>query len=118
MGIVKNNDETIWLNVTTAPLPLKSKGVFVTYNDITERKAAEDLLIQKATQLRLLTDALPLLISYVDLNGNHSFYNKAYSDWFGISQDQLIGRSVQGVLGGSVFSESQPFWSVPASHVS
>ncbi|MBM9515225.1 PAS domain S-box protein [Desulfogranum marinum] len=42
MEIAKNNDEKIWLNVTAAPIPLKGHGVVITYNDITERKRAEE----------------------------------------------------------------------------
>ena len=34
-------------------------------------------------QLRLITDALPALISYVDADKRYQFSNKAYEDWFG-----------------------------------
>lgn len=41
MGIVKNENEVTWLNVTAAPIPLKDYGVAITYHDITQRKRAE-----------------------------------------------------------------------------
>ena len=42
MGFIKEGGETIWLNVTAAPVPLEDFGVAIAYNDITERKRAEE----------------------------------------------------------------------------
>jgi PAS domain S-box-containing protein len=42
MGIIKSDDEITWLNVTAAPL--MDDRVVVAYNDITERKRAEEAL--------------------------------------------------------------------------
>jgi len=51
MGIVKGDNETTWLNVAAAPVPLEGYGVVIAYHDITERKLAEkrvqDLLHEK-----------------------------------------------------------------------
>ena len=41
MGVVKSKEETTWLNVTAAPIPLKNYGVAIAYVDITERKKVE-----------------------------------------------------------------------------
>ena len=47
-------------------------------------------------QLRLITDALPALISYVDADKRYQFSNKAYEDWFG---QQAQGKRMEEVLG-------------------
>jgi two-component sensor histidine kinase len=56
MGIIKADNETIWLNVAAAPVPLEGYGVVIAYNDITERKYAEkrvqDLLHEKEIILK------------------------------------------------------------------
>ncbi len=44
MGIVKENQETTWINVHAAPIPLEEYGVIITYHDITARKQAEEEL--------------------------------------------------------------------------
>ena len=36
-----------------------------------------------AAQLRLIADSLPVLISYIDLDGIYRFTNRMYESWFG-----------------------------------
>ncbi|WP_017303589.1 PAS domain S-box protein [Spirulina subsalsa] len=67
--------------------------------EIRDRLLAELALRRSEMQLRLITDALPVLISYVDAEERYRFHNKTYGDWFGLSRDQITGRSAQEVLG-------------------
>jgi PAS domain-containing protein len=46
-----------------------------------------DALRDSEQQLRLITDALPVLVSYVDTGERLRFCNKTYEDWFGRSRD-------------------------------
>ena len=46
MGILKSQDDIVWINATAAPLPIEDQGVVVTYSDISELKQAKDTLIQ------------------------------------------------------------------------
>ncbi len=41
MGIVKDTDDIVWINVSAAPVPLAGYGVVIAYNDISERVRAE-----------------------------------------------------------------------------
>ncbi len=60
------------------------------------RRAAEraDLLAASESQLRLITDALPVLIAYIDTGERYRFTNYAYEEWFGVPRAELWGRSV------------------------
>ena len=49
-------------------------------------------------QLRLITDALPALISYVDADRRYQFSNKAYEEWFG---HEAQGKHLEEVLGAA-----------------
>ncbi|HEX6268892.1 MAG TPA: PAS domain S-box protein [Anaerolineales bacterium] len=51
-------------------------------------------------QLRLITDALPALISYVDTDRRYQFGNKAYEEWFG---DEVQGKRMEEVLGPAAY---------------
>ncbi|QNH60925.1 PAS domain-containing sensor histidine kinase [Hymenobacter sediminicola] len=57
-----------------------------------------------ARQLQLLTDALPVLIGYVDQNRTYQFANRAYENWFKMAPDELVGRAVQDVLGDEAYA--------------
>jgi PAS domain S-box-containing protein len=68
MGIVKDDGATTWLSVTAAPLPLAGYGVVITYNDITDRKQAEEALRASEERFRrAVADApFPMLIHAED----------------------------------------------------
>lgn len=53
MGLVKNANETTWLNVSAAPIPIENEGVVIVFSDISERKLIDD------TQQFLLGCGLP-----------------------------------------------------------
>ncbi|MEY4510675.1 MAG: hypothetical protein RLZZ450_2797 [Pseudomonadota bacterium] len=67
-----------------------------------ESKASE-------TRLRLLTDALPVLVSFVTADERYGFVNKGYQEWFGRDLPELIGHSVREVVGESAYAVLRPF---------
>jgi len=98
MGIVKNNHRTTWLNVTAAPLPLKNKGVIVTYNDITERKQAEDALLESEQKLSSHLQNTPIGAISWDLNYKVIEWNSAAEAIFGYSKTEVMGKHVTELI--------------------
>ncbi|WPL12315.1 Cell-division control histidine kinase PdhS [Thiorhodovibrio litoralis] len=84
------------------------QGMVVTFMDITSRKRTEVALRESEEHLRRITDALPVLISYVDRDGCYRFNNARYRDWFGIDPSAVQGRRVSEVIGETAFAEIQP----------
>ncbi|NRF48046.1 PAS domain-containing protein [Pseudomonas stutzeri] len=76
--------------------PLRFPGAVM---DISRQQASEDALRQSEAELKKITDALPVLIGYVDNNECFRFNNRYYKDWFGHSTEWLRGKSVREVLG-------------------
>ncbi|MCL6750176.1 GAF domain-containing protein, partial [Nostoc sp. CCCryo 231-06] len=66
---------------------------------VAERTAAlqksEAALREREQELRLITDALPALISYVDANQRYRFVNRTYEVWFNLSRDEILDKSVR-----------------------
>lgn len=52
---------------------------------------------QSETQLRLMADALPFLIAYIDAGQRYRFANKEHKKWFDVEPETLIGRHAQTV---------------------
>jgi two-component system cell cycle sensor histidine kinase/response regulator CckA len=70
-----------------------------------ERRAAEHALRARDEQLRLVTDAVPALIAYIDLDDRYTFANRAHEAWFGESCDALCGRPVTELFAPSVCAQ-------------
>jgi PAS domain S-box-containing protein len=56
-------------------------------------------LRESEEQLRLVTDNVPAVIAYVDVNRRYRFVNRRYEEWFGISSEEVYGRHARGILG-------------------
>jgi two-component system, OmpR family, sensor histidine kinase VicK len=65
--------------------------------EITECKQTEDALRRSEEQLRSITDALPVLIAYVDAQQNYQFNNQAYEKWLGKSPESIRGKHLNQV---------------------
>ena len=105
-----------------------------TFQNITERKKAEQLLadynrtlenevaertaaLQKSEaelrdrehKLRLITNALPVCICYLDTNQRYQFVNRTYEDWFKCSQNEIIGKHVRELMGEAAYQIIGPY---------
>lgn len=86
------------------------KDYFVAVFDvITERKQAEQALRYSREQLRLITDAAPVLISYIDRGYRYRLVNRTYERWFGLSREKVVGKHVRDVLGDPVWDKVRDY---------
>ncbi|MEH1934230.1 MAG: AAA family ATPase [Nostoc sp.] len=104
------------------------------FQDITERKQTEHLLANynrtleqqvaqrtaalqqseaelrhREQELRLIANALPVLIGYVDANRCYQFINHTYEVWFNRSRDEILGKPVRQLLGEAVYQRVEPY---------
>ena len=75
--------------------------------EINDRMLAETALRRSEEQLRLITNALPVLIAYVDEHQCYRFNNKAYEDWLGQSPADIYGSKIQTVWGAECYERMQ-----------
>jgi len=99
-----------WVQTICEPIVLDGKVVKLrgTFQDISERKQTDKALQENEEQLRLITDSLPVLISYVDSNFRYRFTNKVYEDWFLRPRDEIHGKHMKEVLGQENFEMIRP----------
>ncbi len=60
------------------------------------------------TQLRLVIDSLPGLISYIDRDFRYRFVNRRYEDWMDASIDETTGKTVAEAFGREAFEQLRP----------
>lgn len=73
-----------------------------------ERERAESGRAASEKRLRLITDNLPVLISYMDRDHCFRFGNATYEKWFGVTPEQLEGMPVSSLLGEGIAAEVYP----------
>ncbi|MEH1850570.1 MAG: ATP-binding protein [Nostoc sp.] len=77
--------------------------------DLSQGKQVEAALRQRENELRLITNAVPVNISYVDSKQHYRFNNKGYEDWFGLPASEISGKHIREVLGESVYQSILPY---------
>ena len=120
--------------VAVQATPLASGGFVTVYTDITDRRRAESVIRQHSDELearvsqrtaelravneelrkteerlRLITDAIPASIAYIDRSMTVSFANRRYAELFGRTSDQVVGRSIKEILGPRLFSRLRAY---------
>jgi len=68
----------------------------------------EEQARKSASQLRLIADSMPVLISYVAPDGVYRFSNKLYENWFGVPAGEMEGRHLRDVLGAEAYEMIRP----------
>ncbi|OYQ62932.1 diguanylate cyclase [Pseudanabaena sp. SR411] len=77
--------------------------------EINDRMQAEAALRRSEEQLRLITNALPVLIAYVDDHQCYRFNNKAYEDWLGQVPADIYGSNIKTVWGNNCYQRMQVY---------
>ena len=77
--------------------------------DVTDVKIAEGALRRSEEQLRVITDAVPSFIAYVDDHECYRFVNAEYEKWFHRPRHEIVGLSIRELLGEEGYPVSEPF---------
>ncbi|MBM4447533.1 MAG: PAS domain S-box protein [Chloroflexi bacterium] len=90
---VKKNGEIIWVLEKVTSTEYKGKRATVgSFMDITERKWAEEALLQSQARYRSIVETGGAGVVTGDLNGSINFANEAFCKMLGYSPDELTGK--------------------------
>jgi PAS domain S-box-containing protein len=65
-------------------------------------------LERKEQMLHSVTDSLPMLVNYIDLQQRYRFANHTYVAWYGMPVEDIIGRRVADFLNPSTWARVEP----------
>lgn len=89
----------------------KSEGHLLRLNEELEERVetrTEELQLRE-TQLRLIANALPVLVGQLDVQERFLFANDAFCKWFGKTQEEVIGKTFRLILGEERYPFNAPF---------
>lgn len=78
-------------------------------SDITQRKLAETKLQDRESELRLIMDATPALIAYLNTEFRHLRVNATYQNWFCMEPETILGLDVREVIGDRTWTIVRPY---------
>ena len=86
-------------------LELISNAIFqqdILKNDQLARQKVEE----QTNEIKRLIDSVPAFISYVTCDLKYKYYNKTYSDIFGIPEVEIATKKIKDILGEQTFQRS------------
>ena len=83
--------------------------VLETIMDVSDRVGAEQSLQRSEEQLELITDALPVLIAYIDETQCYRYNNRTYETWYGKSRSSLQGLPIEKLVGKENYQKMLPY---------
>ncbi|MBD2465518.1 AAA family ATPase [Oscillatoria sp. FACHB-1407] len=134
---IRQNNVTIPVEVWGTPIfdeQGKVTYAIAAFQDITQQKQAEQLLADynrtlehqvsertaelqeseaelraREQELRLITDALPVAIGYIDAEQRHRFVNRTYEIWRSCSRDEILGKSIRELVDDTAYQVLEPY---------
>jgi PAS domain S-box-containing protein len=89
--------------------PMPDGGFVLTFTDISQRKRNEEALRDGERRIRLVTDAMPALIAYVDAEERYQFVNEPYRQWAARTDGDILGRRMHAVLAPEFYDRCRAY---------
>jgi two-component system, cell cycle sensor histidine kinase and response regulator CckA len=102
--------EPDWFQVSIRPLHAMPGLLAWSLEDITARKAINDILSQERQDLADFLDFMPTGIYSVDVDGKFHYANQRFVQWLGMSTDDILNVSLDDVIEGSARPEPDGEW--------
>ncbi|MEO0400128.1 MAG: PAS-domain containing protein [Pseudomonadota bacterium] len=84
-------------------------GAYVTtYTDVSEYKRIEKALSDRERSIRFYMDNVPAMIAFTDVDERIEFANDAYRRTLAPARENVVGETLQSVLGDEAYDERRP----------
>jgi len=80
------------------------QGVFTISQDVTDLRDAQAIIEDNEQRLLRITDSIPSMVGYIDLERRYRFNSRYYETWLGKPLSDISGRLVRDVLGEATYA--------------
>jgi len=94
----RKNGDRVWVQVSAAGVRQEAGAIFVLYQDVTQRRFAEEALRRTEEQYRDLVESASDLVWEVNREGSWTFLNSAVQQVYGFPAADLVGRPFAEVV--------------------
>lgn len=74
-----------------------------------QRLRVEESLRQSEREYRIITDAIPALITFLDTDSRYRFSNAVIKSWFGVEPKDIKGKHISEVIGQQAFRQIEGY---------
>lgn len=100
--LARADGSVAWLDLALSPI---RDGQAIGGQLLCLRHSEGEALRRSEAEMRMITDALPVLIGYVDSNERYRYNNRHYEEWFGQTPGALYNKRLSDVLGERAYNE-------------
>lgn len=102
--------EPDWFQVSVRPLEGLPGFLIWSMEDITARKAINDVLGRERQDLSDFLDFMPIGVYSVDVDGSFHYVNQRFAQWLGHRAEALLDMSLKDVIAGGAHPEADGEW--------
>lgn len=78
--------------------------------DVAERKRVEEELRAKETELQLIADTTPVILTRISRDLTYIYVNQAFSEIFGRKREEVIGKPIVEIMGEKAVETIRPYF--------
>ncbi len=102
--------EPDWFQVKVRPIAELTGHTIWSVEDITARRAINDVLIRERQDLGDFLDLMPTGVYSVDVDGTFHYVNQRFAEWLGRRPDDLVGSALADALAGQTGPDPDGEW--------
>jgi len=96
-------------DLTLLERPLRTDTIVSAARAALRARAKQYQVRRRDAELQLVTDNVPVLISYIDRDQVYRRVNHTYFEWFGVRPEQVVGSTIQSTVGEPHYTQAQPY---------
>ena len=100
-----------WIEASYIPYRTETGGIVgivVMVADVTERKERERELEDLSRRLQMVTDLMSAPVTSCGRDLRYRWVSRPYAEWIGQAPEEIVGRTIEDVLGEKAFVEIRP----------